>query len=100
MLRTLIVPCFVAAIAWAWAEQAQAAVRLDAAQIKAGLRTAAPEEEGFVERVVTMANEGKLPLSLVDSTFQWARKKPEHKFQYFKRGLIVRAAKIGIAIPG
>lgn len=98
MLRTLVLPCFVAAMAWACADQAQALPQLDAAQIKAGLRTAAPEEEGFVERVVGMVNKGTLPLSLVDSTFEWARKKPVNKFQYFKRALIVRAARIGISI--
>ncbi|NLY00258.1 MAG: hypothetical protein GXY83_29525 [Rhodopirellula sp.] len=71
---------------------------LDAATIKAGLHTAAPEDEGFVERVVDLSNQGKLPAKLVDSTFQWARKKPRNKFQYFKRGLILRARRIGIEL--
>ena len=99
MRRALIAPCLLLAISFALAEQARAAVRLDAAEIKAGLRTAAPEEDGFVEKVMAMVDKGTLPMSLVDSTFQWARKKPQHKFQYFKRALIVRAAKIGIDIP-
>ncbi len=69
---------------------------LDAATIKAGLDTATPEEDGFIERVVGLTKQGKLPAKLVESTFQWARQKPDHKFQYFKRGLILRARRIGI----
>ena len=72
---------------------------LDAAKIKAGLRTATPEEHGFVERAVDMAKRGKLPPDILESTFQWARKKPdEFRFQYFKRALTARAAKVGITI--
>lgn len=72
--------------------------RLNAAQIKAGLRTATPEENGFVDRVVTLAQAGTLPPQLVESTFQWARNKPKFRFQYFKRAMIVRAARLGISL--
>ncbi len=72
--------------------------RLNAAQIKAGLRTATPEENGFVDRVVGLAQAGTLPPQLVESTFQWARKKPKFRFQYFKRGLTLRAARLGITL--
>lgn len=72
--------------------------RLNAAQIKAGLRTATPEENGFVDRVVGLAQAGTLPPQLVESTFQWARKKPKFQFQYFKRGVTLRAAKLGITL--
>jgi hypothetical protein len=72
---------------------------LDAAKIKAALRTATPEEGGFVDRVVALARAGKIPPALVESTFDWARKKPyPHRFQYFKRGLTLRAAKAGITL--
>ena len=38
-------------------------------------------------------------VGLLESTFLWARKKPvEHRFQYFKQGLILRAAKLGIVV--
>jgi len=78
--------------------EAAQATRLNAATIKAALRTATPEEAGFVERVVNLTKDGVLPADLVDSTFQWARKKPKHRFQYFKRGIVVRAAALGIAL--
>jgi hypothetical protein len=69
---------------------------LDAGTMKAALHTATIEEGGFVEQVVEMTRQGTLPVSLVDSTFQWARKKPTYKFQYFKHGLILRARRLGI----
>ncbi len=78
--------------------EAAQATRLDAATIKAALRTATPEEGGFVERIVNLTKDGVLPADLVDSTFQWARKKSKHRFQYFKRGVIARAAALGITI--
>ncbi len=71
---------------------------LDADVIKAALRTAQPEEDGFVARVVKLANDGKLPADMVERTFAWARNKPKHKFQYFKRALIIQAADIGISL--
>ncbi len=74
------------------------AASLDAKTIKAGLKTTKVEEGDFVEKVVKMAKKGEIPPSLVESTFQWARKKPAWRFQYFKRGLTVRAAEMGISL--
>ena len=72
--------------------------KLDAATIKAGLHTTTDEEGGFVSRVVTLMNQGTLPRSMVHGTFFWARKKPRHKFQYFKFAMIVRASRIGVRL--
>ena len=71
---------------------------LDADVMKVALHTAAPEENGFIDHVLTLVNKGRLPLDLVESTFLWAKKKPYNKFQYFKRGLIWRAKQQGIAL--
>jgi hypothetical protein len=71
---------------------------LDADTMKVALRTATPEEDGFIEHVLELVDRGKLPLDLVESTFLWAKKKPRHKFQYFKRGVILRAQQQGIPI--
>ena len=75
------------------------APRLSADTIKAGLRTAQIEEDGFINEVVDMANKGELPWALVDNVFSWARQKPKHKFQYFRKALITLAARQGITVP-
>ena len=77
---------------------ARAATSLDAETMKAALKTATPEEDGFITRVLDRVDAGTLPESLVLSTFLWAREKPSRKFQYFKTGLIVRAAQQGIVL--
>jgi len=74
---------------------------LDADTIQAGLRTAEPTEVTYIRYAVALVAHGDLPRSLVDSMFQWARRKAPYpkKFQYFKHGLIFRARQIGIALP-
>jgi hypothetical protein len=72
--------------------------RLDAKTMKAALKTATPEEDGFIDGVVDLVERGRLSRSLVVSTFVWARRKPRWKFQYFRFGLIVRARWRGIRI--
>ena len=52
---------------------------LDAETMKAGLRTAAPEEDGFIDRAVEMVDEGRISAGLVHGTFVWARVQPQHK---------------------
>ena len=69
---------------------------LDAKTMKVALHTATPEEGGFIDYVLALVDRGRLPVDLVESTFLWAKKKPRNKFQYFKRGLILRAKKRGI----
>ncbi len=69
---------------------------LSADTMKVALHTATPEEDGFIEYVLAKVDEGILPADMVHSTFRWAQKKPRNKFQYFKRGLILRAAEAGI----
>jgi hypothetical protein len=66
--------------------------------MKAALHTATPEEDGFIDRALALVDKGVLPLDLVQSTFLWAKKKSRYKFQYFKRGLILRAAQQGISL--
>jgi hypothetical protein len=73
-----------------------AAQVLDANAIRAVLRTATPEEDGFIDRVVEMVDDGELPIGVVQSTLIWAKGQPRHKFQHFRRGLITRAARFGV----
>jgi len=99
MFRTwLAAPIVLMALATWLTPDAAASDVLDADLIKVALKTATPEEEGFVETAVALARAGILPPSLVESTFQWARKKPHRKFQYFKRALLLRAAEQGVRL--
>ena len=47
---------------------------------------------------VVMVEQNQLSRKLVDSTFQWARKKRPYPYVYFERGLKVRAARLGIHV--
>lgn len=78
---------------------------LTAEEIRNGLQTARPEEDGFIADVVDRVNNAnrpanqRLPASMVESTFQWARSKnSRHRFQYFRRALTIRAARIGVRL--
>jgi hypothetical protein len=66
--------------------------------LEKGLRVRRPEDSRFVARVADLVDAGTLPEDLVLSTFQWARKKRKHPFQYFERALLIRAAELGISI--
>lgn len=62
--------------------------QLDVEKIKAALRTATPEEDGFVDRALGMVADGKLSAGLVQGMFVRARREQRHKFQQFKYGLL------------
>ncbi len=98
MLRSSLLLAVLLGILATCGRAAVAADRLDAGTIKAALRTATPAEGAFVDRVVELMAQKKLPRSLVQSTFQWARRKSHHQFQYFRRGLLIRAARLGIRL--
>ena len=66
--------------------------------LKSGLKARRPVELDFIDRVVTMVKNGDLPISLVQSTFLWARRHQPRPYPYFERGLRERAAKSGISI--
>ena len=80
-------------------------LRFTAEEIKSALQTARPEENGFIDDVVDRVNNvrrppnQRLPASMVESTFQWARNRnTRHRFQYFRRAMILRAARIGVRL--
>lgn len=67
-------------------------------QLSTGLLARTPDEQAFVEKVVAQVDSGDLPLSLVQSTFLWARRHRPYPMQYFERALRVRAGELGISI--
>ena len=67
-------------------------------RLKSDLRAQTPRQFNFIERVVSAVEENRLPLGVVDSTYLWARKKPQNRFQYFERAILVRAQRLGVKI--
>lgn len=67
-------------------------------QLEKGLLARRDVEFKYIGRVVAAVESGKLPRSVVDSTFLYARRRPFQKFQYFERALEIRAKKLGITI--
>lgn len=65
-------------------------------QLVFGLLARTPDEKAFINQVVEKVDTGDLPLSLVQSTFLWARNKRPYPMPFFERGLKVRAARVGI----
>ena len=75
-------------LAFSRTERTRADTPLDAGAINAGLRTPTTADQGFVNNVVALANKGKLPASLVQTTFLSAGKRSlsSFRFQYFQAG--------------
>lgn len=68
-------------------------------QLRFGLLVERPEDQEYINRVVAMVEQGRLPIALVKSTFQWARnRKKPYPFPYFKRALEIRAGEIGVRV--
>ena len=63
-----------------------------------GLKARRPEEFAFIEKVVRLVDQGKLPRSLVEGTYVWARRQHAVPFPYFESGLRARAKRIGVVL--
>lgn len=74
--------------------------RLDAETLQDVLRTRDADEVAYLTYIAALAEHGQIPQSLVASTLQWARAKPEgKKTQYFKQAIIRLAADQHITLP-
>jgi len=67
-------------------------------QLESGLKARRPAEFAFIQRVVTLVEQGRLPVPLVVSTYRWAESKYKQPFPYFVRALRIRAARIGVQL--
>ena len=68
-------------------------------QLNAGLKARRAVEFKFIQDVVKLVEQRKLPVRLVVETFHYARQKPtRYPFQYFQRALALRAARLGVRI--
>jgi hypothetical protein len=66
--------------------------------LEKGLNARLPSEFAFVDKVVRLVDEGRLPVSVVDSTFLWARRRQPYPFPYFERALRIRAKRLGVVL--
>lgn len=71
---------------------------LDPEVLKSSLRTATPEENGFIEYVVGLARAGRISPKIVQAAYLFAKTKPKHRFQYFKFAVIRLAAEEGVRL--
>jgi len=75
-------------------------------QLRVGLRATTKADRAFIERVVTLVQQGTLPKNLVDGTFLWARRRASRKSRsrelrpmvYFRPALVLRAKRIGVKL--
>ncbi len=78
--------------------------------LRSVLKCRRPEEFAYVNLVTAKVNSGELPVALVLSMMQWARKRSRQEvenhrrktdipFPYFQEGLRLRAAEIGVSLP-
>lgn len=75
-------------------------------RLRAGLKARTNDDFAFIDHVVELVDDKVLPVSLVDRTFFWARKRAKSKsgkyekrpMIYFKPALIRLAKKIGVDV--
>ena len=66
-------------------------------QLTQGLRVTRDDQKAFINQIVDLVDQGKLPLGLVYATFKWARKRhPAYPFPYFQRAIQGLAKRYGI----
>ena len=74
------------------------AERLDVDTIKQALKVPEIENDGFIERVVKMMDDGKLSRKNVTIAFIKARQRHKNRFQYFKHAMIELARREGVKL--
>ena len=71
-----------------------------------GLRAFTKADRAFIDKVVILVEQGKLPRRLVDGTFLWARDRAARRgfyrrlrpMVYFQPALVTRAKRIGVGL--
>lgn len=75
-------------------------------QLTSGLRATTKSDLAFIDRVVLLVEEGRLPRRMVDGTFFWARDRAARRsytrrlrpMVYFQPALAARAHRIGLTL--
>ncbi len=65
-----------------------------------GLKARRPQEFEFIDMIVALVDEGTLPETVVNASFNWARhQNTKYPYQYFVRAIRILGARLGIDIP-
>ncbi len=68
-------------------------------QLQKGLRARRPVEFEYIDQIVQLVEDDKLPYHLVITTFGWARVRRYQQLQYFQLALQARTRGLGITMP-
>lgn len=68
------------------------------ALLEVGLRPASAQQAAFLDKIVEMVGDGRLPLEMVEGTFVWARRQSGWAYPYFEQAIRLRARRAGIKI--
>ncbi len=68
-------------------------------QIRNGLRVFLPEQQAFLDSVLTAVDQGRLPRSMVNLVYVWAlRRNPKVPFPYFEIAMKALAERRGVSL--
>lgn len=69
-------------------------------QLTRGLRAVTPEQKQFVQLVVALVEQGKLPRAMVNLVYKWAKERNDSiPFPYFEYALRLLSKRRGVVIP-
>jgi hypothetical protein len=117
MTRRFWFKCLAWSIGWLGWAGIRTVARADEQQatlnemLRSVLKCRRPQEFAYVNLVTAKVDSGELPAALVLSMMKWARDKSRAEmeagrrrsdipFPYFQEGLRLRAAQIGVTLPG
>jgi hypothetical protein len=118
MTRRFWLRCAVWLIGWLWLTKQTTVNRAAADEqqatlnelLRSVLKCRRPQEFDYVNLVTAKVDAGELPVALVLSMMQWARKRARQEvearrrnsdipFPYFQQGMFLRAKEIGVNLP-
>ena len=97
-IAVVLLPLIVVWVVLATTPAQAQAVPLDAEKILVELQGSAQEDRGFTAAVVLAVQQGRLPRSVVESAFIWAKRKESLRYQYSRRAVIALARQRGIRL--
>jgi len=66
--------------------------------LEKGLKARRPVEFQFIRKVVWLVNHGKMPISVVETNFLYARRKLPYPMPYFMKTMEIRAQQLGVKL--